>query len=63
MTDRVMRLLDFHRKRESRADRREINYPEINAGKFRQNADNFSAVVKPSGLIYTRTIFSVSTVP
>ena len=46
MTDRVMRFLDFHRKREYRADRREINYPEINAGKFRQNAVNFLAVVK-----------------
>lgn len=58
MTDRVMRFLDFHRKREYRADRREINYPEINAGKFRQNAVNFSAVVKAERpILYEDDIF------
>lgn len=58
MIDRVMRFLDFHRKREYRADRREINYPEINAGKFRQNAVNFSAVVKAERpILYEDDIF------
>ena len=58
MTDRVMRFLDFHRKREYRADRREINYPEINAGKFRQNAVNFLAVVKAERpILYEDDIF------
>ena len=46
MTDRVARFLEFHRKREYRSDRREVTYPKVEAGRFRQAAADFAETVK-----------------
>ena len=58
MTDRVIRFLEFHRKREYRNKRREIVYPEIKADKFMQAAVNFAETVKAEcPVLYPDDIF------